>query len=257
MSFADASRHRARVGVVGSGVALGRVAVVAGPVGAGIFVVATGLHPGHDPGDLAVTLPEYAADHYWLAVHLAQLAGVLLLGVVLIALACWLVEAGGWAAALARLGLVTTVASLAVYTVNQAIDGVGIKFVADSYRDAAPADKPGALRLADAIRHLELGTSSLFELMLGLTLVLLGLATCCTPGCPIWLGGLAIGAGIGWTVLGLLLASRGFSVSVTPPAMAVTYLTGLWIAAQAVLLWRWTGRQPARDTMTAAPSEPC
>ena len=53
---------------------------------------------------------------------------------------------------------------------------------------------------------------------------------------PIWLGGLAIGAGIGWTVLGLLLASRGFSVSVTPPTMAVTNLTGLWIVAQAVLL---------------------
>jgi hypothetical protein len=247
MTFGETPRHRpGPVSATASDRTLPRLALAAGPLGVVIYFVATALHPGDQPANLQASLPQYAADDYWLPVHLAQFAGILLSGGVLVALACWLIEAGGWAAALARLGLVTAVVSLAVYAVNQAIDGVGIKFVADSYRGASPADKPSALRLADAIRHLELGTSSLFELGLGMTLLLLGLATCWTAACPTWLGGLAVGAGIGWTVLGLLLASRGFNVSVSTPAMAVTYLTGLWILAQAVLLWRWTGRQPAR-----------
>src|SRR5262245_25372147 len=193
MTFADAPGDRAGAvsATAGSVPVLPRLAFVAGPLGLVLYFIATALHPGHHPGDLEVTLPEYAADHYWLAVHFAQLAGVLLLGVVLLALAYRLIEAGGWPSALARCGLLTTAVSLAVYAVNQAVDGVGIKFVADSYRGASPADKPDALRLADAVRHLELGTSSLFELLLGTTLVLLGLATALDAAAPTWLGGLA------------------------------------------------------------------
>ena len=161
--------------------------------------VATTFHPGHDPGNLRAVLPQYAADNQWLAVHLAQFAGLSLSAVALVALARRLIGAGGRGGALARLGLLTVVVTVAVYAVNQAIDGVGAKFAADSYVAAAPADKPSALLVADAIRHLELGTASFFELTL------------------------------------------------------VTYLTGLWILALALALWRSTTRQTPDQGLRATP----
>lgn len=246
MTFADTPRGVGRVDGLASDSTLLRLAAAAGPLGVVTYFVATAFHPGHDPGNLKAVMPEYAADANWLAVHLAQFAGIALSAVALVTLASSLTRGRGRSAALARLGFVAAVVALAVYAVNQAVDGVGVKFVADSYVGASPADKPGALLVADAIRHLEIGTTSFFELDLGVTLVLLGLAISWSATYPTWLGCVAIADGIGWIAVALLLASRGFDVSVSALAMAVTYVVGLWIVALAILLWR-SARRPAAD----------
>lgn len=242
MTFADPPRPSvAGVDASASDGTLPRLGAVVGPLGVVSYFVATAFHPGHDPGNLEAVLPEYAADAQWLAVHLAQFAGIALAAVALIALASSLMHGRGRGAALARLGLLAAVVALAVYAVNQAVDGVGIKFVADSYVGASPTARPGALLVADAIRHLEVGTTTFFELNLGVTLVLLGLAIGWSQTYPTWLGWVAIADGIGWIAVALLLGARGFDVSVSPLAMAVTYVVGLWIVALAVLLWRSAG----------------
>jgi hypothetical protein len=223
--------------------ALLRIAAVAAPVGVVTHFVATAFHGGHRPGDLAASLPGYAASGGWLAVHLAQFAGVALAASALVALAGSLRQDRAGSAALARLGLVAAVVALAVYAVNQAVDGVAIRFVAVAYTSAAPGDQPSALLVADAVRHVELGTTSLFELNLGATLVLLGLAVGWSAGWASWLGWVAVADGIGWVAVAVLVASRGFEVSVSALAMGLNYLLGLWVLALAVQLWR-RARQP-------------
>jgi hypothetical protein len=48
---------------------------------------------------------------------------------------------------------------------------------------------------------------------------------------------------IGWVAVAVLVASRGFEVSVSALAMGLNYLLGLWVLALAVQLWR-RARQP-------------
>ena len=246
MTFSDTPRTGVgQVDASTSASTLPRLGAAAGSLGVVTFFVATAFHPGHDPGNLQAVMPEYAADPNWLTVHLAQFAGIALSAVALIALAWSLGRGRGKSAALAHLGLVATVVALAVYAVNQAVDGVGIKFVADSWVGASPAERPGALLVADAIRHLEIGTTSLFELNLGIALILLGLALGWSAAYPTWLGVVAIVDGVGGITVALLLASRGFDVSTSGLAMAVTYVVGLWILTLAVVLWRQSRRPEA------------
>jgi hypothetical protein len=226
-----------RPGQRGDGTLL-RLAAVAAPLGIVVQFVATAFHGGHDPGDLPAVLPDYADNAGWLAVHLAQFAGVALATTAFVALARVLAEDRRQSAALARLGFVAAVVALAVYAANQAVDGVAIKFVADTYVNAAPAERDDALLVAEAIRHVELGLTSLFELNLGTALVLFGLAMTWSATHPTWLGLVAVADGLGWVVVAVMLASRGFEVSTSAPAVFVVYALGLWIIALAVLLWR-------------------
>jgi hypothetical protein len=226
-----------RPGQRGDG-ALLRLAAVAAPLGILVQFVATAFHGGHDPGDLPRVLPDYADNAGWLAVHLAQFAGVALATTAFVALSRLLAQDRRQSAALARLGLVAAVVALAVYAANQAVDGVAIKFVADTYVSAAPADRADALLVAEAVRHVELGLTSLFELNLGTALVLFGLAMTWSVTHPTWLGLVAVADGLGWVVVAVVLAARGFEVSTSGPALAVVYLLGLWLIAVAVLLWR-------------------
>ena len=221
---------------------LGATGAVLGIV---LFFVATALHPGHNPANLQATLPEYAASSGWLAVHVGQFAGIALAMGGLVALSRSLVPDRPLSAALARLGLVAALVAVAVYAVNQAVDGVAIKSVADAYTAAAPADKTTALLVAQAVRHVELGLTSFFELNLGVALVLFGLAVGRSTAYPAWLGWVATVDGIGWVAVAVLLASRGFGVSLSALAMTVTYLLALWLVALAVLLWRRATRPGA------------
>jgi hypothetical protein len=71
---------------------------------------------------------------------------------------------------------VTAVVATALYAVNQAVDGIAIKFVADEWVSAPAAENADALRVAEAVRHIEIGLSSFAELTLGAALLLYGLA---------------------------------------------------------------------------------
>ena len=106
-----------------------RIGAVSTLLGVITLFVAEAFHGGHDPAGLEATLPEYAANTNWEVVHIGQFLGYALVLVGLVALYRSIMEGRG--AALARLGYVTAVVATAIYAVNQAVDGVAIKFVAD------------------------------------------------------------------------------------------------------------------------------
>jgi hypothetical protein len=217
-----------------------RTGAVSAPLGVITLYVADAFHGGHNPADLEATLPEYAANANWEAIHIAQFLGYVLVFVGLVALYRSIAEGRG--AALARLGYVTAVLATAIYAVNQAVDGVAVKFVADEWVSAPPAEKADAFRVAEAVRHIEIGTSSFAELTLGAALLLYGLAIALSDAYPGWLGWAAVAVGLGWIVLGLLVAHNGFTqVTLT---MVVSAMLGLWLLVLAVFLWRKAGKTP-------------
>jgi hypothetical protein len=150
--------------------------------------------------------------------------------------------AEGRGAALARLGYVTAVVATAIYAVNQAVDGVAIKFVADEWVSVPAAEKADAFRVAEAVRHIEIGLTSFAELTLGAALLLYGLAIALSDIYPKWLGWAAVAVGLGWIVLGLLVAYNGFTQANL--GLLVSALMALWLLVLAVFLWRKAGRTP-------------
>ena len=178
-------------------------------------------------------------------VHLAQFVGDALLVVGFLALYRSIIAGAstGASAALARMGFVIAVVAEGVYAVNQSVDGIANKFVAQQWVSAAPDEKAVAFRVADAVRHIEIGTSSLWVLNTGLALLFFGLAIALGCAYPRHLGWAAIAIGVGLFANALNLAYNGFSFG-SPLGMvglAASFLLTLWILILAFFMWRKAG----------------
>ena len=215
-----------------------RIGAVSSILGVVTIFVADAFHGGHDPANLEAALSEYAANANWEVVHIGQFLGYALVLGALVALYRSIGERRG--AALAQLGFVTALVATATYAANQAVDGVAIKFVADEWVSAPASEKANALRVAEAVRHVEIGLSSFSELILGSALLLFGLAIALGDLYPRLLGWAAMAVGAGWVALGLLVARDGFThLDLT---MWVSVLLALWVLVLAVFLWRKAGK---------------
>lgn len=73
-----------------------------------------------------------------------------------------------------------------------------------------------------------------------------GLAIAFSDVYPKWLGW-AAAVGVGWIVLGLLVAHSGFTQ--VPLTMLVSVLLSLWVVVLAVFLWREAGTTLIRKSL--------
>ncbi|HMN27902.1 MAG TPA: DUF4386 family protein [Caldilineaceae bacterium] len=176
-----------------------RTGAVLLPLGIVLFVVATAIFHPHreDPMDSAAVFLEYAQAESWVVVHFAQWVAALLLSVGLVALCYSLTskpEAGAGVAA--RMGAVGAVLTAAAFTMLQAVDGVALKWAVDAWA-VAPADQQGAaFAAAQAVRWTEYSLQSYSNLLLGLPLMLYGLAITLGTSYPRWLGWVAAASGV-------------------------------------------------------------
>jgi hypothetical protein len=92
------------------------------------------------------------------------------------------------------------------------------------------------LRVAEAVRHIEIGLTSFAEFTWGVALLLFGAAIVMSLIYPAWMGWAAIVVGCTWVGVGLLVAHNGFADIV--PTMVATGLLGVWLIALAVSMWR-------------------
>src|SRR5262249_59619295 len=116
---------------------IGAICAIAGTV---LLSVGTYLHPLEaDPNDAVAAFTEYAADHLWVASHLTQLAGVALMVTALLLLTQQLETRSGpgWA----RVAAAGAIASLAIATALQAVDGIALKRMVDAWAMAPAAQK--------------------------------------------------------------------------------------------------------------------
>ncbi len=221
--------------------ALARIGGVVALLGAVVFFVSGLLHPaGSDPNDLPAAFSEYVASPDWVGVHLAQLAGVALIAVALLALEATFEP--GRAAAWARVGSAGAVASLTLYAANQGVDGVA-NHVAD-HRWAAATGEARALafQAAFAVRQIEVALTSVFTLSLGCTLLVFGLAMLFSGRYPSWLGAIGMLGGLATAAIGLEQASHGFSGLALDLFMVVGPADLLWVCLTGVLMWRLARR---------------
>jgi len=210
-----------------------------------LLFLGTYLHPLEaDPNEAAAAFSEYAADRLWVASHLTQLAGVVVMVAALLCLTRQLEARGdaGWA----RVAAGGAIASLAVTAALQAVDGVALKIMVDTWAAAPAAQKDAAFYAAFAVRQVEIGLASMLSLLLGLTATVYGGALLIDYTYPRWLGGLAIGGGMPTMVAGIVMAYTGFSGLAMAINMPASALLLMWMLALGVSMWRLAEREGSR-----------
>ncbi|MGH2372348.1 MAG: hypothetical protein ACRDIC_02565 [bacterium] len=135
----------------------GAIAAIAGAL---LLLVGTFLHPlGADPNDPVAAFTEYAADRFWVASHLMQLIGVILMVFALVVLSR--VMSSGDDSLWPHIGVVGAGASLAVAAALQAVDGVALKVMVDSWAAAPAAEKDVLFYATFGVRQIEIGLAGI------------------------------------------------------------------------------------------------
>jgi hypothetical protein len=174
-----------------------------------LSLVLTHLHPSGDDDKHTVIFQKYADNGPWVAIHLGQFAGVLLvLGGFLVLYR--ILELRAEVPVLARFAAGATIATAATWAVLQAIDGVALKQAVDAWADASGTEK--TIRFADAetVRWAEWGVNSYFRLLLGLTIVFFGAAIVRTGIVARWLGWIGAIGGVLYMATGIAVGYSGF-----------------------------------------------
>ena len=229
-----------------------RFGAVALPLALIVFVVSTAIHPSREePMDNPAVFMEYAQSQSWIAVHLAQWVAVLLLFGGLVALYYSIRRRSEAGATLARFGLAMAVLTAASLTMLQAVDGVALKWAVDAWASAPAEQEAAAFAAAEALRWTEYSLQSFSNILLGLTLILYGLAIAVGVAYPRWLGLVAMVSGVAWIVHGLMVPYIGLFDSV-PRGVAII-LMSVWAFFMAYLMWRNGSRRRIRRPQSATP----
>ncbi len=211
-------------------------AAVIGPLG---YVVVTLFHPpGAPANDHPAVFREYAMSQSWIAIHLLQLAALVLSLIGIAGLAgsiLWLRDHGRL---LALYALGFAGASIPSAIILQAVDGITQKRMVDAWLAAGGTVGSASFAAAEAVRWLEEGVNAAFSLTLGVAVILLGAAMVRGALYPRWVGWIGGVIGIGVFIQALLVAETGFSPAAQTWIYARNPALWLWTAAAGILLWR-------------------
>lgn len=214
-----------------------RIVAIAAIAGALLLFVGTLLHPMHeDPNNSLAAFGEYAENGTWVASHLTQFAGILLMMLALVLLSRLL--AGGPGAGWAIMGAAGATASLAVAGALQAVDGIALKAMVDRWAVAPSADKAILFYTAFGVRQIEVGLASIFSLLGGITVIIFGQALLADRAFPRWLGWLAILGGAPTALAGMIMAYTGFSELTMNVNMPANFLLLVWAILLGAYIWR-------------------
>jgi hypothetical protein len=216
-----------------------RVGAMCAIAGAILLFIGTLLHPMQaDPNEPAAAFAEYAVDHFWVTSHLMQLTGVTLMVVALLSLREQLKTGKG--SSIARLGLASAIASLALAAVLQAVDGVALHNMVQAWSAAVAPQKEWIFSAAFAVRQIEIGLASMFCIFMGLTAILFGVALLKDGRYAKWFCGLAVVGGLLTSAAGIAMAYTGFSDVTMAINMPGNMILLLWMLILGVLMWRST-----------------
>ena len=234
-----------------------RIGAIALPLGIILLVVSTAIHPSsEDAMDNPAVFMEYAQSDSWIAVHLAQWFAALLIIGGLVALYYSITTKPEADAGVARFGLAAAVLTGASVTMLQAVDGVALKWAVDAWASAPADQEVAAFAAAEVLRWTEYSLQSFSNILLGLTLILYGLAIALGTVYPRWLGWVAVGSGVAWIIHGLMVPYIGFFPSI--PRGVAQVLLYLWAFIMAVLMWRNSslGRIARPESAAPEPAKP-
>lgn len=197
------------------------------------YAVITLFHPGGEANDHPAIFAVYARSEAWTAVHAAQFACMAIMLAGLFALFFALNVTARFAG---RLGAATTTATLALYGVVMAVDGVALKQAVNAWSTAPDAEKAARLAGAEALRWLEWGARSYENFAMGLAVLLAAAVVWTELSRPLaYVIGLA---GLTYLVQGWLAGAEGFSQAHAFAIVAAEVLNVVWMAWLLVVAWR-------------------
>jgi hypothetical protein len=91
---------------------------------------------------------------------------------------------------------------MALAAALQAVDGIALRAMVQSWATAVAAHRDIAFHSAFAVRQVEIGLASVLSLLFGATASLYGVALLDGVAYPKWLGGLAIVGGVPTSLFG-------------------------------------------------------
>jgi hypothetical protein len=202
----------------------------------------------------------YAEDDLWIASHIGQFAGIMLIyagGFVALHRLLARSESGGSsgvASALAWFGLVTAILTASAFTILQAVDGIALKIAVDTWYAIPPpsspteapegggegAEKSIALRVAEGIRWTEWGIQAYYRMLQGAVALIFGVAIVKSAILGRWIGAIGIAAGAVGIAAGVVVAYVGFSSVRDPVADLSTFILYPWIVILGIFMWRKT-----------------
>jgi hypothetical protein len=227
---------------------MGSVAFLAGIV---IFMVSTiGFHAGtRDPMDNPAVFAAYAQSDPWIAAHIGQFAGLMLIyaGGFVALHRLLLHSESGVASALAWFGLVVAIITASTYAILQAVDGIAQNIATSSWYAIPPSSSPAgseeeeekaiAFRVAEGIRWTEIGINSYFRMLQGAVSLIFGVAIAKSALLSRWIGAVGIAVGAVSIAAGVVTAYIGFSEPVSNIWAVTLYL---WIIILGIFMWRKT-----------------
>ena len=157
-------------------------------IGPLVYVAVTLLHPPGVANDHPTTFRQYAMDHSWIAIHLAQLVCMVvgLAGLAGVALSMLRLQEQDHL--LALLAVILAAASIPTAVVLQAVDGIALKRAVDAWVAEGGTVGPASFAAARAVRWVEEGLNAMLGLSMGLTVILAGGAMVRGAIYPRWLG---------------------------------------------------------------------
>jgi Domain of unknown function (DUF4386) len=207
-------------------------------VGQLLYIVVTQFHAGGDANNHPAIFAEYAGNRIWTAVHLGQFASLAILLAGLLALFFALDVRAGTARWAGRFGTASAAATLALYGVLQAVDGVALKQAVNAWASAPDAEKAARFASAEAIRWLEWGVRSYQNFTLGLALLLFAATVVRTAWVPRPIAYLMGLSGLTYLVQGWVAGSEGFSPTQSVAIVLAWVLSLVWMIWLVVVAWR-------------------
>jgi hypothetical protein len=226
-----------------------RMGSVAFLAGLAIAVVSTFVFHPTGTGEELMNNPfifaVYAEDPLWIASHIGQFAGILLIFAGgFIALFRLLVKsASGSASALAWFGLVTAIITASIFTILQAVDGIALKIAVNTWYAIPPGEeqrKAVYLGVAEGLRWTEWGTQAYYRMLQGAVALIFGVAIAKSALLARWIGAVGIAAGVVSIAAGVVTAYVGFSSVRDPVADLSTLIFYPWLVILGIFMWRKT-----------------
>jgi hypothetical protein len=213
---------------------ISRIGPTAAIAGAVLLFVGTYLHPmSADPNVPLAAFTEYASSGHWVAIHLMQLFGVVLIAASLVLLSRRMAD--GPAAEWATLGAAGAIASVAIAAALQAVDGVALKVMVDAW---AATPGPPLFSAAFGVRQIEVGFASMTSLLFGLTAAIYGIALWIDGRFPKWIAAVAIVGGAPTAIASVVMAHTGFSNQAMVVGMPSNALLIVWMIVLSVYDWK-------------------
>jgi hypothetical protein len=218
---------------------IGSIAFLAGVV---IAIISTVIHPSReDPANHPLVFAEYASDDSWIAVHIGQLAGVIMVfaGGFVTLFRLLAQSESSMASVLAWIGLAVAIMTASAVAVLQAVDGIALKMAVDSWVAAPPEEKAITFKVAEGIRFIEYGTNSMFRILQGTVAMIFGVAIVKSKVLSKWIGGAGVVIGAITIYAGLEVAYLAFGYANVGGLRGISMIIYfIWVGILGGFMWK-------------------